>query len=365
MDSSPQKSFEVQQGRLAILGSFPPPIGGVTIHLRRLAVQLEKLGVQFTLFNLNSDSEQGPHVVSITRSRIWSCLKILMGRKFSSILIANRRIWFWGFVLMITTLFRKRVVIRLQGSDIVGLSQKGGMKWWFVRRLLGYANGVVCVNDDLADALAESGIPRKKLAVIPGYLPPCEDEYDDSTLPKHVQDFCKSHQPLLSANGKFETHKGQDLYGFDMVVDLVEKMKPGHPQLGCIIGLAHCDENSKTQLAEMKKLAEDKGVSDNICWLEPPNFFVPILSQSDVFLRPTNTEGDSNSLREALDLGVPSVASDVAPRPDPSLLFRNRDGGDMYDQTQKALLKERSSLSSDREAEFSERIQKYVTFLME
>ena len=53
--------------------------------------------------------------------------------------------------------------------------------------------------------------------------------------------------------------------------------------------------------------------------------FYPVLKSGNIFVRPTNTDGDSVSLREALHYGMPTVASDAVPRPEGTILFRNRD----------------------------------------
>lgn len=45
----------------------------------------------------------------------------------------------------------------------------------------------------------------------------------------------------------------------------------------------------------------------------------------DVFVRPTNTDGDAVSLREALYFWIPSVASDAVQRPEGTVLFNSRD----------------------------------------
>jgi glycosyltransferase involved in cell wall biosynthesis len=44
--------------------------------------------------------------------------------------------------------------------------------------------------------------------------------------------------------------------------------------------------------------------------------FMSLLARSDVFVRTARVDGDSMSVREALALGLPTVASDAAPRPD-------------------------------------------------
>jgi glycosyltransferase involved in cell wall biosynthesis len=52
-----------------------------------------------------------------------------------------------------------------------------------------------------------------------------------------------------------------------------------------------------------------------VLFYESRSEFLPVYAVADVFLRPTTTDGDANSIREALHFGIPVVASDVIPRP--------------------------------------------------
>jgi len=63
----------------------------------------------------------------------------------------------------------------------------------------------------------------------------------------------------------------------------------------------------------------------------------PVISRSDLFLRPTTTDGDAVSVREALELGVPVVASDAVPRPDAVVLYRAGDLADFVAKVREAL----------------------------
>jgi glycosyltransferase involved in cell wall biosynthesis len=53
-----------------------------------------------------------------------------------------------------------------------------------------------------------------------------------------------------------------------------------------------------------------------------------VMARSAVFIRPTFRDGDSISVREAVALGLPVVASNVGTRPESVLLFEagDRDG---------------------------------------
>lgn len=73
-------------------------------------------------------------------------------------------------------------------------------------------------------------------------------------------------------------------------------------------------------------------MEDNFLFQTNPYQFYPILMKSDIFTRPTTSDGDAISLREALYLKTPSVASDVVPRPEGTVLFKNRDVADFIDR---------------------------------
>ena len=63
----------------------------------------------------------------------------------------------------------------------------------------------------------------------------------------------------------------------------------------------------------------------------------PVIAKSHVFLRPTRSDGFSISLAESLYLGVPAIASDVRPRPQGTIVFKNGNADDFYIQVKKTL----------------------------
>ncbi len=71
-----------------------------------------------------------------------------------------------------------------------------------------------------------------------------------------------------------------------------------------------------------------------------------LISGCDAFLRPTTADGDSISVREALTLGVPCVASDVAVRPEGTITFRAGDEADLVAKLEQALAAGKVSVRS-------------------
>jgi glycosyltransferase involved in cell wall biosynthesis len=58
----------------------------------------------------------------------------------------------------------------------------------------------------------------------------------------------------------------------------------------------------------------------------------PIYEKSKIFLRPTNTDGDSICVREALDSNCVVIASDVVDRPKEVICFENRNIDDFVNK---------------------------------
>jgi glycosyltransferase involved in cell wall biosynthesis len=68
-----------------------------------------------------------------------------------------------------------------------------------------------------------------------------------------------------------------------------------------------------------------------------------LMSASDVFIRPTLEDGDSISVREALELKVPVVASRVGTRPPGAILFHPGDVEDLLSKLECALAQRRQA----------------------
>ena len=80
-----------------------------------------------------------------------------------------------------------------------------------------------------------------------------------------------------------------------------------------------------------------KNIQNNFYIYTNPLSFPALLKISDVFLRPTNSDGDALSIREAIDLKVPVVASDCVIRPNGVALFKSRDLVDFFNVTTQVL----------------------------
>lgn len=313
------------RGRLGIVGCYPPPHGGVASEVVRLRPLLERRGVDYVVYNAVSESEDGEQVVSVSRGRwIWM-LRYILTAKESAVYLMSDRLLAWLAGALMARWRGKRVLVQLRNAVLPEWIAHS--RWR--RMLAGFAlrrvSAVVCVSHLLMETAESVGVDPAKIWWFPAFLPPSLSESDRDHVAPEVWEFAKDHRPLIAANGKVNWCKGEDLYGLDHLVELAGRLKPDYPRIGIVICFWDHQSQDQSYLDRLRERAAQLGVTDNLLFNTQNGVFVPVLQEADVFVRPTNTDGDAVSVREALFIGIPTVASDAVARPDGTILFRTRD----------------------------------------
>jgi glycosyltransferase involved in cell wall biosynthesis len=83
---------------------------------------------------------------------------------------------------------------------------------------------------------------------------------------------------------------------------------------------------------KMQNLVKKYNLEDNFHFYTKPVAYPAVINMCDLFIRPTNTDGDALSIIEALTLQKPTIASDVCRRPEGTILFKNRNVNDLYNK---------------------------------
>jgi glycosyltransferase involved in cell wall biosynthesis len=195
---------------------------------------------------------------------------------------------------------------------------------------------VIAVSSAIRDALASLDVCAERIEVIPAYLG-VERSGEFHEAP--VLNWMRDRNPVLSTALFFRPE-----YGFDLLVEALTRLRERHPSLGCVV-MGSGEDRAKAErllvrgaLAESILLAGD--VDHDVC--------LAVIAASDVFVRPTLEDGDSISVREALSLGVPVVASRVGTRPEGTMLFRTGSVTDLVARIEEALLQPEPAPASIR-----------------
>lgn len=325
--------------RLGIVGPCPPPTGGIGSHVIRLATLLDNRKIPYHIYNPNTRVEIPGKVTSIQKGRgLRLLLYSFLGKERAVYLHPQRwTVWLLGGIMQ---RFRgKRVMLCLHNMNLHNWCRASGWKrrliQWAVRNMF----AIVCVNRTLTQTVQELGVPSNRVFYLPSFLPPGPESVQKSEVAEGVWEFTARHQPLLAGIGVVGFHKGEDLYGLDHLVELAARLKSDYPNLGLVVCFWKFEPQDQEYYDKLIALAREKGVEGNLYFNTRQGPFIPVLAEADVFVRPTNTDGDATSIREALALGVPSVVSDVVERPEGSLLFRTRDLDDFEEKVRQVLSK--------------------------
>lgn len=329
---------------IAVLGVFPPPFGGVANHVQRLMPLLDAAGVDYHIYNAASKSDSHSRVTSVVRHRrFWLPLFLLRCRE-KAIYVLSDRLLVWLLVALLGRIRRRTIALRLRNSLLVDMQRRSRLLALVAGLVMRQFNLIVAVSTELVEAAEAAGVERHRILHAPGFLPPSKQCLDKRLVSDKVWAFVKGASPLIVANGRISWHDGVDLYGLDMMVELVARLVPNYPKLKLAVCFWHFETQDLDRLEELHELARARGVEHALFLNTEKGVFVPLLKEADVFVRPTNRDGDANSIREALALGVETVASDVAMRPQGCRVHRNRDIESFEEQVRQVL----QSDSTDR-----------------
>ncbi|MGD0552223.1 MAG: glycosyltransferase family 4 protein [Sedimentisphaerales bacterium] len=329
--------FETEENKwpeIALIGSYPPPYGGISVHLQRLVERMKEDGVDFRLYNTLSKSQQFPYVVSVADSKVMWYLRFCLSHRCKIVHLVSTS-WLSRVMFGIMACLRSgKYVLSIHGRSISEKLRSHGLQSrltrWFLRRM----DAVIACNPDIErECIEDIGLDRRKVSMVPAFIPPNLQQAGE--LPNYVKEFVASHTPRLCAVGWIGSiYKGEEVYGTDMMVELVERLKADYPDIGLILSLNGGDE---TKIEQFIKNCRRRLSDSMLVIAESLKEVSPVIRDCDVFVRPTNTDGDSVSIREALYLGTPVVSSDAVPRPEECVLFRNRCMDDFEEKVRYAL----------------------------
>ena len=196
------------------------------------------------------------------------------------------------------------ISIRNLASEMNRCNPSGRLLGEMKKRLNRHADYVVCVSEDVAeDQVRNFGIPRQKIRVIRNWV-------DAETVRKQADrraedpDYAKFREktPFVYVNcGRLNVQKGQR-----HLIRAFRKLHREHPDTGLLILGSGPDEEA------VRREAERYGRDESI--LMPGRKANPFgyMKEADVFVLSSLFEGFSNSVLEAMALGLPVIADDCA-----------------------------------------------------
>lgn len=320
--------------KLLLVGPYPPPHGGISVHVATAHQLLTRSGACCHVLDAGGHRERRGGLSGLVGS-LRSGLRLL-----ARVRAHARRGWTlhlhtnghnaksWLVAVACAAAARgapARVLTVHSGMAPEYLRSGGGWGRGLARRALASYDRVLCVNPEIRDAARELGAPAERLEVVPAYLPAPPP---DGELPARFREWLESHTPVLATTLFYRPE-----YGLDLLIEGLKRLKRRHPDLGCLVlGSGEGEVAARRRLREegtagWVHLAGD--VTHDLC--------LALMARADLFVRPTLVDGDALSVREALGLGLPVVASDTGHRPPGPLLFPPGDADALEEALEAAL----------------------------
>jgi glycosyltransferase involved in cell wall biosynthesis len=309
--------------KILLIGPYPPPHGGISVHVLGIHRGLAAAGVPCRVLDTSAVRSWSFHFALLRYSvQGWTLHLHTNGHNWKSWLLA---LW---------------CGIAGQSSGSCILTLHSGLAPGYVTALRGWRrriarltcrlySRVICVSPAVRDAVVLLGQPTDRTDIAPAYL---ETALTEVSLDHQIAAWTENHRPLLSTALFFRPE-----YGFDLLVSAIAKLRVRYPSVGCLV------MGSGEQESEARKRVRDFGLENHMLLVGDVMHAqcLALISRSDLFLRTTWFDADSISVREALALGVPVVASRVCARPKGVILFQPGDVTDLLSKIESAMAFER------------------------
>jgi len=286
---------------------------------------LDELKVDYVLYDVLGieRGRKNDRIVCIRHPKLWMIKYFLLPN--TEIIHNHTTDWRGQVIVGLMRLLGKKTIATLHSEKLI---RSWGDYNFFKRKAIQIGlqsfTSLIVVNSDIEKFCLSLGIDGDKIFLIPAFIPPAPEREETQEIPRQIWDFIDTHHPVLSGNAfKITFYKGEDVYGIDLCIELCSRLKQYWNTIGLVFFLPQTGDSE--YFSQLQQRLRELHLEDNFLFVTKPYPFHPILLKSDVFLRPTNTDGDAISLREALYFGVPSLASNVVNRPHGTIVFNNRD----------------------------------------
>ncbi|MDD5232436.1 MAG: glycosyltransferase family 4 protein [Syntrophales bacterium] len=300
--------------KVLLVGAYPPPYGGLQVHLAGLQNYLERKGHSCFVVNLGKNKKlRSSKVTSPTTSigvarHLWKRRDHVCHLHFGGNLHAR---------ILLLALFAGVIFPGGCATTI----HSGGLPVWGIpadplRRMLmrmsfSRSRAIICVNRRIAGFFGDLGIRRDRIHVVSPFAAP--DGAGRRQLAPFLELFMKKKTRILCSIGLLEEE-----YDIPLLLSAFRRYAAFNPGAGLVV----------IGSGSLRSMIEDRiitaGLSGKVLLTGDLDHAqtLGVLSSSDCYIRASRYDGDCISLREAIHFGIHSIATDTGLRPEGAVLFQ-------------------------------------------
>lgn len=289
---------------ILILGPFPPPEGGVARNIAAIRRYLIRENHQCTVIctTRNTSAHQTGGVITPANAIEFLQHMLKTTADIIHLHIGGRINWRVYALLGICILFgRRRSVLTIHSGEF-GISKKHNV--FFLRYLLKQFCLIIAVNEQISSVLESLGVKPDKIRVISPFVLPFIERVE---VPHDLMEFVDARSPLIVSVGLLEPE-----YDLEIQLAAIQSLIKIYPKIGLMIIGSGSLEAHLVSLIKQKNLESYVKITGDL----PHVITLQMISSANVLLRTTRFDGDAISVREALFLGTPVIATDNGMRPE-------------------------------------------------
>lgn len=297
--------------RVLLLGPYPPPWGGVQTNIVALRDFMRRRGMTCAVVNLTRYQRVDADGVYYPRTGI-EVVRLLLRLRYDVIHIHI------GGNLSTRLLVLSLVCSMLPWAKVVLTFHSGGyprsadgqrhrrfsLRDFVLRRF----DRQIAVNQELVDFFHRVGCAPPGVRLIPPHAVPRGTVVELATadLPPVLGRFVAEHDPLVVSVSGLEPE-----YDISLQLEALAAVRKRHPKAGLFVVGSGSLEDDLRALVSSKSDREHILLTGDL----PHAITLSAVARSDLFLRTTHYDGDAISVREALWLRIPVIATDNGMRP--------------------------------------------------
>ena len=290
------------------LGPYPPPEGGVTRNILAIRDRLRERGDRCSVIATSRSSKAADEpdvfhprsaaaLVSLIRNTPHDVLHLHIGGDITKRVLG---------LCLGAAAFGKHPVLTVHSGGYASSAEArdagpGSARARIFRRF----SQVVVVNKELENVFIRSGVPDDRVHVIaPFALSPPDPSIP---VPERLRNFAEQHSPFLLSVGGLEPE-----YDPVFLVEMMKDLLAEYPGAGLML------VGGGSMREQVTHAVEESGTAPSVCLAGdvPHAETLHLIARADAMMRITLFDGDAISVREALFMGTPVVATQNGMRPE-------------------------------------------------
>ena len=249
---------------------IPPPVGGVSIYVKRLTKRLNDLGYPSgAYYNKITDSsidfDNYTYYRGFSRKFfIRNLINLIKDTREYSIVHSHDVFDDSIFLWFLSVIKNKKIVITVHNAKSVTNFYKQPFVFRLFSKLLSRKHPIwIAVSPEAKKELLKLPLKFNNIVVLPAFIPDENNDNIPNLLPKKLINFINSYEKIIVFYAYRASINNIDVYG---CLDALKMFSELSKKVNSKIGLVYCISDKKVDLRSLKIFTRENNIDSNIFW---------------------------------------------------------------------------------------------------